>query len=106
MAVNERVSAKPPKGDPSITGSSSGQAVIEYILLLTVIVSAYMTLSSWAARFGLAQKLATPVTQDFAKAYKYGDIKASGFDEGDPKRHPRISGCDGCFRIFINPKVN
>jgi hypothetical protein len=81
----------------------SGQAVIEYILLLVVVVGAYATLASWAAKYGLAQKLTAPVTGDFAKAYQFGDVKAKGYEDGTPERHPRAVGCQDCFRIFINP---
>jgi hypothetical protein len=82
----------------------SGQAVVEYILLLSAIVAIYVTIISWVNSFGLMQKLVTPLTRDYAKTYQFGDPKADGFD-GEPKRHPRISGCEECFRLFINPEI-
>jgi hypothetical protein len=84
--------------------NQDGQAVVEYILLLATIVAIYATIISWASSFGLMQKMITPISKDFAKTYQFGDPKADGFD-GEPKRHPRIYGCEGCFRLFINPRV-
>lgn len=81
-----------------------GQATVEYILMLTAIVAFYVTIASWVNNFGLAQKLLTPISKDFAATYQYGDPKAAGFDSDTPKNHPRIVDCDGCFRLFINPK--
>lgn len=94
-----------PERAPSLASNQSGQAVVEYILILALVVSLYVTLNSWASRFGLARKLVTPISKDFAKIYQYGDPKAAGFEDETRKRHPRISGCEGCFRLFINPEV-
>jgi hypothetical protein len=85
--------------------SESGQAVVEYILLLSIVVSIYFTVTGWANSYGLANKLITPISKDFAATYQFGDPKASGFDSDSPKRHPRIEDCDECFRLFINPAV-
>jgi hypothetical protein len=84
---------------------NAGQAVIEYILMLSAIVAIYASVLSFFGRFGLEKRLVAPITQDFAKTYQFGDPKAAGFDDGDPKRHPRIQGCEDCFRLFINPEV-
>lgn len=80
-----------------------GQATFEYILLIAIVVSLYVALASWASGFGLMRKLTRPITQDFAQAYQVGDPKGKGFEDGAPERHPRARGCEGCFRIFINP---
>ncbi|MGK5082903.1 hypothetical protein WDW37_06330 [Bdellovibrionota bacterium FG-1] len=87
-----------------INSDESGQAVIEYILLLSVVVMIYVALVGWMNRFGFMDKMTKPITTDFARAYQYGDPKAQGFDDGTPKRHPRIQGCEECFRVFINPR--
>lgn len=89
---------------PSLLKNERGQAIVEYILLLSTIVAIYATVISWVSQFGLMQKLVAPLNNEFAKTYQFGDPKADGFD-GEPKRHPRISGCDECFRIFINPEI-
>lgn len=78
--------------------------MIEYILLVAIVVSAYSAVANWANSFGLAQKLTSPISKDFATTYQFGDPKAAGYDSGTPKRHPRIYPCEDCFRIFINPK--
>jgi hypothetical protein len=85
--------------------NDGGQAVLEYILLLSIVVSIYLTVATWANSYGLAGKMLTPITKDFAAVYQFGDPKAAGFDSDTPKRHPRIEGCDECFRLFINPSV-
>jgi hypothetical protein len=87
-----------------LASNERGQAVIEYILLLSVVVFSYVSIVNWMNRFGLMQKMTGAVTQGFASTYRYGDAKAKGFDDGDPKRHPLIHGCEGCFRIFISPR--
>lgn len=88
----------------ALASDTQGQAIVEYILLLSTIVAVYATLISWVGRFGLSQKLITPISRDFAKTYQFGDPKADGFD-GEPKHHPRISDCEECFRLYFNPKA-
>ncbi len=89
-----------------LKGNQSGQAMVEYILLLLVVVGGFLVLSKGMERMGVTQVLTTPITQNFAMAYKYGHPKAKGFDEGTPENHPRISGAGGGnnFRMFINPR--
>lgn len=85
--------------------NEEGQGLTEYILLLAIVASGYLLLVKGMSRIGLAQKLMTPLTQDFASAYRYGHPKAKGFDDpGGPEKHPRIEGGKDGFRIFINPK--
>lgn len=85
--------------------NDSGQAVLEYILLLSIIVGIYATVSGWASSYGLAQKMISPISKDFAAIYQFGDPKAAGFESDSPKHHPRIEDCEGCFRLFINPSI-
>jgi len=85
--------------------NESGQATTEYILLLFIVVSAYMAIAAFLNQYGLAQKMSTPITQSFAKAYQYGRPDALGFDDpGGPKNHPRIPE-NGVVRLFINPDI-
>jgi hypothetical protein len=86
-----------------LTGNESGQAVIEYVLLLSVVVGGYLVVVNFMNQFGLAKKLTRPITTDFAAAYQLGDIKAKDFDNGGPERHPRVTKGKENFRIFINP---
>ncbi len=88
----------------SFSGSESGQAVLEYVLLLTLVVSIFGVISSALGKFDFAGKLLGPLSGDFAHAYRYGHPKALGFDDGGPKKHPRANGGDN-FRIFyVRPK--
>ena len=84
--------------------NESGQAIIEYVLLLAIIATAFLVASRGLGKLGIADKLTRPVKQDFAAAYRYGHPKAKGSDEGGFELHPRaIAGGGNNFRIFINP---
>ncbi len=87
-------------------GAEGGQATVEYILLLAVVVGFYMAASAGLNRLKLGERIMAPLVGPFSAAYRYGHPKAKGFDDGGPKNHPRAEGGDGNFRIFLNPKVN
>jgi Flp pilus assembly pilin Flp len=81
----------------------SGQAAIEYVLILSVIVAAYMAFITAIEKAHLAETLMGPIVGSYAMTYKYGNPKAKGFDEGTPENHPRAV-VDGKVRLFINPR--
>jgi hypothetical protein len=81
----------------------SGQGVVEYVLMLSVAVFAYLLLAKGMKEAGVAEKLMRPITQDFAAAYRYGHPKAKGPEDGAPEFHPRDTSGGTNFRIFINP---
>ncbi len=81
----------------------SGQAMLEYVLLLSVIVGCVFLLREGIARFDVGDRLLRPLSESYARAYKYGHPKAQGFDEGEPKNHPRIETGENNFRLFLNP---
>lgn len=81
----------------------SGQATIEYVLILTIIVSFYIALMNVIDRLKLAERLMGPIVGSYAMTYKYGNPKAKGFDEGTPENHPRAV-IGGKVRLFINPR--
>ncbi len=83
--------------------NESGQSVIEYVLILSIIVSFYMGLVTVIDKARLAERLAGPVVGSYAKTYKYGNPTAKGYDEGSPENHPRATA-DGKVRLFINPR--
>ncbi|OFZ52747.1 MAG: hypothetical protein A2428_03340 [Bdellovibrionales bacterium RIFOXYC1_FULL_54_43] len=86
-------------------GNSSGQATVEYILLVSFVAMAFMLLSGMIGDIQLTERLMKPLKQDYARAYQYGNPKAKGYDDGGPLHHPRAvpgSG-EGNFRLFINP---
>jgi len=80
-----------------------GQAVLEYILLIAIIVGFYMAVTVGMSKIGLAKKLMLPITGAFAATYQYGHPKAKGYDNGGPTYHPRAEGGENNFRIFFNP---
>jgi hypothetical protein len=84
--------------------NQSGQATLEYILLIAAIVTGVMLVSQKLSDLNLAARLTAPVTGSFAKTYRYGHPKAKGYDDGGPQYHPRATDKGGNnFRIFINP---
>jgi len=88
-----------------LSQDADGQAVLEYLILVSTVVAAYLMVAQGLAKIGLMQVLMRPIANDFAMAYKYGNVKAKGYDEGTPQNHPRIDDHGpGDFRIFINPK--
>jgi len=79
-----------------------GQAVLEYILILAMVVSLAVVLAAALPELGLGNRMIGPVKEEFARAYRYGHIQAKGPDEDDgPSMHPRIRES---FRIFVRPE--
>jgi hypothetical protein len=87
-----------------IAKDESGQAITEYIVMIAVVLSFYLTVARFLTTSGLANKLAAPLQQDFARTYQYGKPDVLGFENGGPKDHPRIQSA-GNFRLFINPST-
>ncbi len=83
--------------------SQRGQAVTEYILLVTVILLIYLGVVRVLKQSNILATVTDPVKGDFASAYKYGHPKAKGFDEGRPINHPRIEDPQN-FRLYLNPR--
>lgn len=79
-----------------------GQATVEYILLISIVVSLFVILADGIGKAGLMTKLMGPLSGDYAHAYRYGHPKALGYDDGGPKKHPRwnTNGSNDNFRIF------
>jgi hypothetical protein len=84
---------------------NSGQALIEYVILLGIVVSVYASMMKLLAKSNAMNNLRKPFVQDFAKTYQYGHPQARGQNDGGPKYIPQYTGADD-FRIFINPPKN
>lgn len=83
-----------------------GQATLEYILVLGIILLIFAAVMQILTGAGLDKKIMKPITEDFRRAYQFGHPKAKGFEEpGGPDLHPRAEGGNN-FRIFFNPKSN
>ncbi len=80
-----------------------GQAITEYILMMSIIAGMAIAVSKALAGLGIADRLMKPIKQDFAAAYRYGHVKAKGYDDGGPEMLPR-GPAPANFRLFINPK--
>ena len=83
-----------------------GQAVVEYILLLSALVTMFVVLAKGIGSMNLAKKLMKPLTKNFAKAYQYGDVNTSGPDDDEGAvNHAQAQNPQGAnFRIFLSPR--
>jgi len=87
---------------------NSGQSALEYILLVAIVsvisLGALRLLNQW----GVMGKVLNPLATNYAMTYKYGDPRATGFDEGGPNAHyPKGTmavSSTGSTRMFINPQ--
>lgn len=80
--------------------SKSGQALVEYVVLLAVVAGVIFLLFKQLPKLFAA--LEAPLRKDYRFVYKYGDKDTRGFnDEGEtgPVRHPRYSKPNN-FRLF------
>lgn len=87
------------KKSPQLLHSEQGQAILEYILLISIVSVLFGVVLSGVGKLDIVGKLMKPLSGDFAHAYRYGHPKALGFDDGGPQKHPRANGGDS-FRIF------
>lgn len=84
----------------------SGQTAMEYLMVVIVIVSVFSVMVRQIREMGLVDRMLTPITEDFAAAYKYGHPRAKGpADPGGPKMHPRVVAPDN-FRMVLNPRAD
>jgi hypothetical protein len=81
------------------TSNENGQAILEYILLVSIVGLMFVAMMKSLGKFDVIGKLMKPLNGDYAHAYQYGHPKALGFDDGGPQKHPRAIGGDS-FRIF------
>jgi hypothetical protein len=86
--------------------SISGQAVVEYILLLAIVVGLYSLLLNKLSDSNAIGAMKKPFTQEFAYTYRYGNAKARGQEDGGPTFIPQHHDLEKNFRIFINPPIN
>ncbi len=84
--------------------SRSGQALLEYVILLAIVVSLFVTMTKRLSESNVFARLQKPFQEEFARAYRYGHPDARGQDDGGPVNLPQYDDTDGRnFRIFINP---
>lgn len=83
--------------------NESGQAVFEYVLLLTILVSGYVLLVNGLKDSGMGKKMLAPIQEDYRRAYQYGNTTAKGYEDGAPENHPRVANGKKNFHLFLNP---
>jgi hypothetical protein len=84
----------------SARNAQSGQALLEYILLISIVTSFFVILMDGLGKVDLVKKIMAPLSGDFAHSYRYGHPKALGYDDGGPRKHPRATGPGENIRIF------
>lgn len=81
-----------------------GQTMVEYLLLTAVIMTLVVVMFRlFSARELIYGRITRPIVAYLKYSYKYGDRKALGWDEGNPKNHIQISEPNRgqTFKIFI-----
>ena len=88
--------------------SNSGQAVLEYILLLSIVISLFALMSKSLGNMNLVTNLTASFKKTYVYVYRYGNKDARGQDAGGPINIPQYNKADDThnFRIFINPPIN
>ena len=92
------------KAKKGTLNNESGQAVMEYVLLLVIVTMVFLVVLRGIEGLDLMTKLMRPLQQTFARTYQYGHPEAKGFDDGGPEKHARARGGDN-FRLFMSPSV-
>ena len=83
----------------------SGQAVVEYILLLAIVVGIYSAVLNKLGQSNGFNQMKKPLTQEYRYTYQYGNSKARGQSDGGPTYIPQYHDAQNDFRIFINPPI-
>lgn len=83
--------------------SNSGQAVVEYVLILFLSFMVFIMISRWFSTSGLLEKIVSPAKNQYKVLYKYGFSKTKGKEEGGPELHPSPYVLPSESRIFVNP---
>ncbi len=87
-----------------VKGNEKGQAMLEYVLLLSILAVLMLVVMRGVRGMGLSARLVDWISGPYKSAYAYGHPKAKGFDDGGPKFHPRSDEAgENNFRLFINP---
>jgi hypothetical protein len=91
------------KKAPPAPLKDQGQATVEYILLLAIVVAGFMIVFNGLGSIGLMSHLMTPISDPFAKAYQNGHYQARAPDDpGGAYKHPRALPAPESFRIFYS----
>jgi hypothetical protein len=85
--------------------SKSGQALLEYVLLLAIVVGLYGAVLNQLTQSSVMTTLKKPFTTDYKYTYQYGHKDARGQEGGGPIDIPQQHDAQ-YFRIFINPPIS
>ncbi len=86
---------------PFQVGNQSGQALLEYVIMLLIVVSSYLFVVRGLMDAGITRLFVAPLKGEYGKAYQFGHPKGE-FDGSSGKNHPRFNGSgDNNFRLFL-----
>jgi Flp pilus assembly pilin Flp len=88
----------------SLRQNESGQALTEYVLLVSLIILGYLVVIRGLQATGVADRLLDPIRNRFAATYRFGNPQAKAPEDGGFK-HPRFSSDGRSIRLFINPET-
>jgi hypothetical protein len=83
----------------------SGQAVLEYVLLLAIIVALYGAVINLLTQSRVFESVKAPFVKEYVYIYQFGHKDARGAD-GGPIYIPQHHDPEQNFRIFINPPIS
>ena len=86
--------------------NQSGQALVEYILLIAIVIGVYSAVLNTLGKSSGFELMKKPFTREYRYTYQYGNAKARGQDNGGPTYLPQHHDPQNNFRIFINPPSN
>jgi Flp pilus assembly pilin Flp len=91
-----------------ILRNQRGQTMVEYLLMMAIMMGALIVMIGKLKQSNFFFKRFTePLVRHITYNYKYGDPRAQGWDEGNPKLHIQISEPAGAtFRLFQPPEGN
>jgi hypothetical protein len=89
-----------------ILRNQRGQTMLEYLLMMAIMMGALIVMIGKLKQTNFFYKrLTEPLVKHITYNYKYGDPRAQGWDEGNPKLHIQISEPSGAtFRLFQPPE--
>lgn len=83
--------------------SNRGQATLEYILMLAIIVGLFAGMARFFTDSDINGRIMGPLTDQFRRTYQFGNPKTKGLDQEEPINHARVEDGQN-FRLFFVPK--
>lgn len=94
--------------EKDVKSDESGQATVEYVLLMAMVVGIFLALQAFFQQTQLGEKLKTALFDKYSASYRYGhpDARANPDSTGQFQKQARFNNGRNDtenFRIFVNP---